>query len=108
MTYETILAEQRGAVTLITLNRPKALNALNNQVLEEMIDVMAAFDADESQRCAVVTGSDRAFAAGADIKEMSEQDFGQNKEQWIEYLRMTAHLEAFRAACRQRSAPILG
>jgi enoyl-CoA hydratase len=75
MTYETILAEQRGAVTLITLNRPKALNALNNQVLEEMIDAMAAFDADESQRCAVVTGSDRAFAAGADIKEMSEQDF---------------------------------
>ena len=52
MTYETILVEQRGAVTLITLNRPKALNALNNQVLEEAIVAFAAFDADDSQRCA--------------------------------------------------------
>ena len=75
MTYETILVEQRGAVTLITLNRPKALNALNNQVLEEAIDALAAFDADDSQRCAVLTGSEKAFAAGADIKEMSDQDF---------------------------------
>lgn len=75
MTYETILVEQRGAVTLITLNRPKALNALNNQVLEEAIDAFAAFDADDSQRCAVLTGSEKAFAAGADIKEMSDQGF---------------------------------
>jgi enoyl-CoA hydratase len=73
--YETILVEQRGAVTLITLNRPKALNALNNQVLEEAIDAFAAFDADDSQRCAVLTGSEKAFAAGADIKEMSDQGF---------------------------------
>jgi len=75
MDYETILVEQRGAVTLITLNRPKALNALNNQVLEEAIDAFAAFDADDSQRCAVLTGSEKAFAAGADIKEMSDQGF---------------------------------
>ncbi|RED15193.1 enoyl-CoA hydratase [Parasphingopyxis lamellibrachiae] len=75
MTYETILVEQRGAVTLITLNRPKALNALNNQVLEEAIDAFAVFDADDSQRCAVLTGSEKAFAAGADIKEMSDQSF---------------------------------
>ncbi|MGJ8536170.1 MAG: enoyl-CoA hydratase [Parasphingopyxis sp.] len=75
MTYETILVEQRGAVTLITLNRPKALNALNNQVLEEAIAAFAAFDADDSQRCAVLTGSEKAFAAGADIKEMSDQGF---------------------------------
>ncbi|MGP1283005.1 MAG: enoyl-CoA hydratase [Parasphingopyxis sp.] len=73
--YETILVEQRGAVTLVTLNRPEALNALNNQVLEEAIDAFAAFDADDSQRCAVLTGSEKAFAAGADIKEMSEQGF---------------------------------
>jgi enoyl-CoA hydratase len=73
--YETILVEQRGAVTLITLNRPKALNALNNQVLEEAIAAFAAFDADDSQRCAVLTGSEKAFAAGADIKEMSDQGF---------------------------------
>ena len=75
MTYETILVDRRGAVTLIVLNRPKALNALNSQVLAELIDAFAAFDADESQRCAVLTGSDRAFAAGADIKEMSSQGF---------------------------------
>lgn len=75
MDYETILVEQRGAVTLMTLNRPKALNALNNQVLEELTHAFAAFDADDSQRCAVLTGSEKAFAAGADIKEMSEQGF---------------------------------
>ncbi|MDP8994129.1 MAG: enoyl-CoA hydratase [Pseudomonadota bacterium] len=75
MSYETILVERRGAVTLITLNRPEALNALNSQVLAELIDAFAAFDADESQRCAVLTGSERAFAAGADIKEMSSQAF---------------------------------
>jgi enoyl-CoA hydratase len=75
MTYENILVEQRGAVTLIILNRPKALNALNSAVLAELIHAFAAYDADESQRCAVLTGSDRAFAAGADIKEMAEQGF---------------------------------
>ncbi|HEY9092348.1 enoyl-CoA hydratase-related protein [Parasphingorhabdus sp.] len=72
--YETILVEQRGAVTLITLNRPQALNALNSQVLEDLIGAFADFEADEKQICAVLTGSgDKAFAAGADIKEMSEK-----------------------------------
>jgi enoyl-CoA hydratase len=75
MSYETILVEKRGAVTLITLNRPQALNALNTSVLRELIDAFAAFDADDSQRCAVLTGSEKAFAAGADIKEMSDQGF---------------------------------
>ncbi|HEX8308995.1 MAG TPA: enoyl-CoA hydratase [Allosphingosinicella sp.] len=75
MTYESILVEQRGAVTLITLNRPNALNALNSAVLAELIAAFAAFDSDDSQRCAVLTGSERAFAAGADIKEMSDQGF---------------------------------
>jgi enoyl-CoA hydratase len=75
--YENILVEQRGAVTLITLNRPKALNALNSSVLKELIAAFAAFDADSSQRCAVLTGSEKAFAAGADIKEMSDQGFAQ-------------------------------
>ncbi|MGS1015477.1 enoyl-CoA hydratase [Allosphingosinicella humi] len=75
MSYENILVEQRGAVTLITLNRPKALNALNSAVLRELIDAFAAYDADDSQRCAVLTGSEKAFAAGADIKEMSDQGF---------------------------------
>jgi enoyl-CoA hydratase len=73
--YETILVETKGAVTLITLNRPQALNALNGQVLAELIAAFAAFDGDESQRCAVLTGSEKAFAAGADIKEMADQGF---------------------------------
>ncbi len=76
-TYETILAEQRGAVTLITLNRPQALNALNSQVLADLIDAFAAYDVDDSQRCAVLTGSEKAFAAGADIKEMQSQSFAE-------------------------------
>jgi enoyl-CoA hydratase len=74
MTYKTILVEQKGAVTLVTLNRPEALNALNSQVLGELIDAFRAYDADESQHCLVLTGSgDKAFAAGADIKEMAEK-----------------------------------
>ncbi|MFM2410609.1 MAG: hypothetical protein RL481_1437 [Pseudomonadota bacterium] len=75
MSYETILVETHGAVTLITLNRPQALNALNSQVLDELIAAFAQFDSDDSQRCAVLTGSEKAFAAGADIKEMSSQSF---------------------------------
>src|SRR3954465_11746595 len=73
--YETILVETKGAVTLITLNRPQALNALNGQVLAELIAAFAAFDADQSQHCALLTGSEKAFAAGADIKEMADQGF---------------------------------
>src|SRR4051794_37217980 len=75
MSYETILVEPRGAVTLVTLNRPQALNALNSTVLEELIAAFAAYDADASQRCLVLTGSEKAFAAGADIKEMQDQGF---------------------------------
>ncbi len=76
--YKTVLVEKRGAVTLVTLNRPQALNALNTSVLRELIDVFAAYDADESQRCLVLTGSgEKAFAAGADIKEMSGLSYPQ-------------------------------
>ena len=74
-TYETILVEQQGAVTLITLNRLQALNALNTQVCNDLAAALAAFDADATQRCAVLTGSEKAFAAGADIKEMLSLDF---------------------------------
>jgi len=75
MSYETILVEQRDRVTLVTLNRPQALNALNGQVLADLLAAMAAFDADPGQGCAVITGSAKAFAAGADIKEMQAQGF---------------------------------
>ncbi len=73
MSYETLLMERRGAVTLVTLNRPQALNALNSQVLADLTSVLAAYDGDEDQRCLIVTGSEKAFAAGADIKEMADK-----------------------------------
>ena len=73
--YDSILVERRDAVTIVTLNRPQALNALNSQVLKELIAAFAAYDSDDSQRCLVLTGSEKAFAAGADIKEMQEQLF---------------------------------
>jgi enoyl-CoA hydratase len=74
MSYETILTEARGAVTLITLNRPQALNALSSAVLRDLTAAFAAFQADDSQGAAVLTGSgDKAFAAGADIAEMAAQ-----------------------------------
>ncbi|WP_417509001.1 enoyl-CoA hydratase-related protein [Microbacterium sp.] len=69
--YETILVEQRGRVGWITLNRPQALNALNSQVAEEVTAAAVAFDNDEGIGAIVVTGSEKAFAAGADIKEMA-------------------------------------
>jgi enoyl-CoA hydratase len=73
--YNTILVDKRGAVTLVTLNRPQALNALNSEVLKELIDAFAEYDSDDGQRCLVLTGSEKAFAAGADIKEMQAQGF---------------------------------
>jgi enoyl-CoA hydratase len=75
MAYETILVESRGPVGLITLNRPKALNALNAQLIGELNQALAAFDGDGQIAVVVITGSERAFAAGADVKEMLEKDF---------------------------------
>ncbi|UVK54997.1 enoyl-CoA hydratase [Mesorhizobium sp. AR02] len=70
MAYETIITETRGKVGLITLNRPKALNALNSQILAELVAAVNGFGADPGIGAMVLTGSDKAFAAGADIKEM--------------------------------------
>ncbi|MEJ6781818.1 enoyl-CoA hydratase [Aminobacter sp. Piv2-1] len=75
MAYETILVEKRGKVGLITLNRPKALNALNSQVLGELLAATGAFDADDGVGAMVITGSEKAFAAGADIKEMQAKTY---------------------------------
>jgi enoyl-CoA hydratase len=69
--YENLLVESRGPVGLITLNRPKALNALNDALIDELVVALEAFDADEAIRCIVLTGSEKAFAAGADISMMS-------------------------------------
>jgi enoyl-CoA hydratase len=71
MAFETILVETRGKVGLITLNRPQALNALNSALLNEVNQALDTFEADPNIGCIVVTGSEKAFAAGADIKEMS-------------------------------------
>ncbi len=71
MTYENILTRVEGRAGVVQLNRPKALNALNRELMTELMDALAAFDGDPAIGCMVVTGSDRAFAAGADIKEMA-------------------------------------
>jgi enoyl-CoA hydratase len=100
MTYETILVEQRGAVTVVTLNRPEARNALNNQALAELLDAFAKFDADPGQRCAVLKGAGPAFAAGADIKEMSALSFADayGGDLFAGYSRLTATRKPWIAA----------
>ena len=77
MSYETLIVEQTEGVTMIRLNRPEALNALNSQLLGELCAALDAAEADEAVRCVVLTGSDRAFAAGADIKEMSTKTYAE-------------------------------
>jgi enoyl-CoA hydratase len=74
-TFETILVEQRNRVGLITLNRPKVLNALNQKLTSELIEVAETFDRDPTVGCIVITGSEKAFAAGADIVEMQDQSY---------------------------------
>ncbi|NNG04858.1 MAG: enoyl-CoA hydratase [Inquilinus sp.] len=75
MAYQNIIAETRGKVGLITLNRPKALNALNDALITELAQALDAFEADSDVGCVVLTGSEKAFAAGADIKEMAGKTF---------------------------------
>ena len=74
-TYETILVEQRSRVGLITLNRPKVLNALNQELTRELLEAAETFDRDPTVGCILITGSDKAFAAGADINEMKDQTY---------------------------------
>ena len=75
MAYETIIVEREVPVGVITLNRPKALNALNAQLIAELNAALDSFEEDDSVAVVVLTGSEKAFAAGADIKEMLEKDF---------------------------------
>src|SRR5580704_5160452 len=70
-----IIVETRGRVGLVRLNRPQALNALNRALMSELGQAVAAFDAEPAVGCMIITGSDKAFAAGADIKEMADKDF---------------------------------
>ena len=75
MAYETIIVDVENHVALITLNRPDALNALNAQLLGELADAMTACQSNDKVRCIVLTGSEKAFAAGADIAMMREMTF---------------------------------
>jgi len=75
MSYENIIVETRGRVGIIRLNRPQALNALNKALIGELTRAVQAFDADEKIGCMLITGNDKAFAAGADIKEMADKPF---------------------------------
>ncbi|HYY38646.1 MAG TPA: enoyl-CoA hydratase [Xanthobacteraceae bacterium] len=75
MNTETIIVERRGRVGIVRLNRPQALNALNVQLMGEFLGAVEAFDADAGVGCILITGSDKAFAAGADIKEMADKTY---------------------------------
>lgn len=75
MAYETLIVEIEDYIAQIRLNRPDALNALNTKMLTELATVLQAADANDKVRCIIITGSEKAFAAGADIKEMAEQSF---------------------------------
>ncbi len=77
MSTDTIIVETRGRVGLIRLNRPQALNALNAELMRELAHAVDGFDADDTIGCMVITGSDKAFAAGADIKEMADKTFNE-------------------------------
>ena len=98
MAYETILVETRGKVGLVTLNRPQALNALNSTLVRELNQALDGFEADPAIGCVCITGSDKAFAAGADIKEMQDKGYP------------TAYLEDFITAwdrVGQRRKPLI-
>ena len=75
MSYQNIVVESKGRVGIIRLNRPQALNALNRALIAELIQAIDAFEADAAIGCLLITGSDKAFAAGADIKEMADKTF---------------------------------
>src|SRR5258706_14795141 len=77
MSTQTLIVERHEAVTLIRLNRAEALNALNGQLMDELTQVLDETEADPGVRCVVITGSDRAFAAGADIKEMASKSYAE-------------------------------
>ena len=72
MPYEFVLTEVRGPVGIVTINRPQVRNALNHQTIAELVDALDAYDQDDAIRCMILTGDDRAFAAGADISQMVE------------------------------------
>jgi len=75
MAYETLIAEIKDYTAVITLNRPDAMNALNTKMMQELAEAMIEAEANDAVRCIVVTGSEKAFAAGADVREMAQKGF---------------------------------
>jgi enoyl-CoA hydratase len=75
MSYENIIVERKDGVAVITLNRPKAMNALSAGLVSELKDALIALDADDEIGCLILTGNEKAFAAGADIKEMQSKSY---------------------------------
>src|ERR1035438_4081153 len=75
MSYQNIIVETKGRVGIIRLNRPQALNALNRALIMELTQAIDGFEADAAIGCMLITGSEKAFAAGADIKEMADKTF---------------------------------
>jgi len=104
MTYQNIITEVRGRVGLITLNRPKALNALNDQLMDELGQALGGFDADEAIGAIVITGSEKAFAAGADIGAM--KDFSYMDVYKSEYI--TRNWERLRSVRKPVIAAVAG
>ena len=98
MSHETVVIETRGRVGLITFNRPQVMNALNNQLLREAMDALEAFDKNDTIGAMVITGNEKAFAAGADIKEMASKSI----QQMID----TDHIAAF-GRIRQIRKPVI-
>lgn len=103
-TYQTLLTDVKGPVGIITLNRPKQLNALNDQLMDELGAALKAFDADDAIGCIVLTGSDKAFAAGADIAAMAKYTFSDVYRS--EYI--TRNWEALRSVRKPVIAAVAG
>jgi len=95
VSYETLLVDRKDGYAVVRLNRPEALNALNSKLLGELGDALDAFETDDQVRCVVLTGSEKAFAAGADIKEMSSKSYA---EMFVEnfFARAADRIERFR------------
>ena len=94
MTYEFISVEQRGRVGLVTLNRPKQLNALSPQLMQELGQALQAFDADDGIGAIVITGSEKAFAAGADIGAMKDYSYMDAYMARLHHAQLGAHPRA--------------
>src|SRR3954468_13505269 len=84
MSYQNIVVRTEGPIGIVTLNRPQALNALNTALMDELTQIIDAFEVDAAIRCVILTGSEKAFAAGADITEMKGKTFAEvYKEDFI-------------------------